>query len=135
MANPFDNIYLMGKLLDAKWMRNEVLSNNIANADTPGFKRADVSFEELLKQRLEQQDILPLATTNEKHISNITSFNDIQPTVFVQSDTTMRNDRNNVDIDKEMVELTENTLSYNIIADQLQRAFQSLSTAINEGRK
>lgn len=134
MAGFFDNISLMEKLLDAKWLRNEILSNNIANADTPGYKRSDVSFEEVLKKTLGQKNILPLATTRKNHISNIKAMEDIKPVVYAQNDTTLRNDRNNVDIDKEMVELTQNTLSYNMTADQLQRVFQLLDTAISGGR-
>ncbi|WP_245985039.1 flagellar basal body rod protein FlgB [Biomaibacter acetigenes] len=131
----FDSISLMEKLLDAKWLRNRILSNNIANADTPGYKRSDVSFEEVLKKNMEQENVLPLTTTHKNHISNIKMVSDIQPRIFVQNDTTLRNDRNNVDIDKEMVELTKNTLSYNMTADQLQRVFQLLNMAISEGRR
>ncbi|AYO30461.1 MAG: flagellar basal-body rod protein FlgB [Thermoanaerobacteraceae bacterium] len=135
MMGLFDSISLMEKLLDAKWLRNRILSNNIANADTPGYKRSDVSFEEVLKKNMEQENVLPLTTTHKNHISNIKMVSDIQPRIFVQNDTTLRNDRNNVDIDKEMVELTKNTLSYNMTADQLQRVFQLLNMAISEGRR
>lgn len=135
MMGLFDSISLMEKLLDAKWLRNRILSNNIANADTPGYKRSDVSFEEVLKKNMEQENVLPLTTTHKNHISNIKTVSDIKPRVFLQNDTTLRNDRNNVDIDKEMVELTKNTLSYNMTADQLQRAFQLLNMAISEGRR
>lgn len=134
MTGLFDYISLMEKQLDAKWLRNTVLSNNIANADTPGYKRSDVSFEEALKKTLEQENRLPLATTHKNHIGNIKTFEDIKPTVYIQNDTVFRNDQNNVDIDKEMVELAKNTLSYNITADQVQRVFQLLDTAINGGR-
>jgi len=133
LAGFFDNISLMEKLLDAKWLRNEILSNNIANDDTPGYKRSDVSFEEVLKKTLGQNNVT-LATTHANHISNIKTMDDIKPTVYVQNDTTLRNDQNNVDIDKEMVELIQNTLSYNMTADQLQRSFQLLDTAISGGR-
>lgn len=135
MMGLFDSISLMEKLLDAKWLRNRILSNNIANADTPGYKRSDVSFEEVLKKNMEQENVLALTTTHKNHISNIKMVSDIQPRIFVQNDTTLRNDRNNVDIDKEMVELTKNTLSYNMTADQLQRVFQLLNMAISEGRR
>lgn len=128
-----DSISLMEKLLDAKWLRNSVLSNNIANADTPGYKRSDVSFEEILEKNM-RENVLSLTTTHKNHISNMKKMSDIKPIVFVQNETTMRNDNNNVDIDKEMVELTKNTLSYNMTADQLQRAFQLLNMAISEGR-
>jgi flagellar basal-body rod protein FlgB len=129
----FDCISLLEKQLNAKWLRNTVLSNNIANVDTPGYKRADVSFEEELKKALERENKLPLAITHKNHISSIKTYEDINPVVYTQNDTALRNDKNNVDIDKEMVELIENTISYNSTADQLQRIFQLFDAAINGG--
>ncbi|KXG77604.1 Flagellar basal body rod protein FlgB [Fervidicola ferrireducens] len=127
---------LLKKYMDAKWLRHEVLSNNIANVDTPNFKRSDVVFEDLLKNYLKENGSkLPLSTTNEKHIQNTWSMIDIKPKIIVQNDRTLRNDGNNVDIDKEMVELAENALSYNIIAEQVQRQFSLLRSAITEGRR
>jgi len=127
---------LLKKYMDAKWIRHEVLANNIANVDTPNFKRSDVVFEDLLKNYLKvNSSKLPLSTTNEKHIQNAWSMMDIKPKIIVQNDRTLRNDGNNVDIDKEMVELAENALSYNIIAEQVQRQFSLLRSAITEGRR
>lgn len=133
MIDMFDYIPLLKKQMDSKWLRNEIIANNIANVDTPGFKRSDVLFEELLKSNLEQNR-LKLSTTHKGHKSNL-SLGSIEPKVYVQSDRVFRNDQNNVDIDKEMVELAKNTLSYNILAEQAQKKFQLLRTAINEGRK
>lgn len=127
-------INLLEKFLDAKWMRNEVISNNIANVDTPGYKRSDVVFEEVLRNFKNNKNI-PILTTNDRHFSNIDIYNDLKYKITTQDDRVFRNDANNVDIDKEMSELTKNTLSYNVIAEQLQMQLRLLNTAINEGRK
>ena len=44
-TNVYDYVNVLDKAMDASWLRNEAISNNIANADTPGYKRQDVNFE------------------------------------------------------------------------------------------
>lgn len=127
----FQDISLMEKFLDVQWKRHEVISNNIANADVPGFKRTVVVFEQLLQQHLDNVN-LPMAVTRHRHLRKNIS---IEPKVIRQTDRTYRNDGNNVDIEKEMVEATKNAYSYNITADQVARKFQMLQSAISEGRK
>ena len=51
-TNAFDYINIMDKAADASWKRESAISNNIANADTPGYKRLDVDFESALKREL-----------------------------------------------------------------------------------
>ncbi|MGB9813201.1 MAG: flagellar basal body rod protein FlgB [Thermovenabulum sp.] len=132
----FDKISLMGRVLDAKWLRNEVIANNIANADTPNYKKSKVVFEDYLKKFLDDGTTkLGLKTTNDKHIKNLFEKNILGPIVYQEKDTLYRNDGNNVDIEKEMVELTGNSLSYNVLADQVSKEFSLLRTVINEGRK
>lgn len=130
----FSKIDFMGNLLDVKIKRYELISNNLANVDTPGYKRYDISFEELLKNRLNKRSI-PLTTTNDKHIDTKKQLMDIKPTIYREQEYSYRNDNNNVDIDKEMVEMVKNTFSYNIISEQISKNFKILQTAISEGRK
>ncbi|MDD4570777.1 MAG: flagellar basal body rod protein FlgB [Tepidanaerobacteraceae bacterium] len=130
----FNNINLMEGLLDVKLKRHELLSNNLANVDTPGYKRSDITFESILRDNLNKSNI-PMTVTNNRHIRTRKLLKDIQPKVYSQEDRSLRNDENNVDMDKEMVELIKNTLSYNIISDQIQKNFRILQTAISEGRK
>jgi len=127
------NIAVMEKMLDVKWKRHELLSNNLANEDTPGYKRQDISFEEKLKANLNKR-VMPLVTTDVSHINNRKSLADIRPTLIRQDDRSFRNDENNVDVDKEMVEFLKNSFSYNILSDQVQMNFSLLHSAINEGR-
>ena len=124
----------MGKLLDVKLKRYELLSNNLANVDTPGYKRSDIYFEEVLRDSL-NKNRLSLALTNDKHIEARKQLMDIKPKTYRQEDYSLRNDKNNVDIDKEMVEMVKNTFSYNMLSDQVQKNFRILQTAISEGRK
>lgn len=134
MTDLFSNINKMEKLLDVKLKRHELISNNLANVDTPGYKRMDISFEEILMNNLNKRTI-PLTTTNDKHIEIKKQLEDIKPKIYRQEDRSFRNDENNVDIDKEMVEMIKNNFSYNIISDQIQTNLKILQTAISEGRK
>jgi len=134
LTDLFSNINKMEKLLDVKLKRHELISNNLANVDTPGYKRMDISFEEILMNDLNKRTI-PLTTTNDKHIEIKKQLEDIKPKIYRQEDRSFRNDENNVDIDKEMVEMIKNNFSYNIISDQIQTNLKILQTAISEGRK
>jgi len=132
--NMFETIDFMGRLLDVKSKRHELISNNLANVDTPGYKRYDIAFEELLKSKLYRKSI-PLTSTNDRHINSKKQLSDIKPKIYRENESSHRNDKNNVDIDKEMVEMVKNTLSYNIISEQISTNFKLFQIAINEGRK
>jgi flagellar basal-body rod protein FlgB len=127
---------LMGKGLDAASLRNKVISDNLANVDTPGFKRSDVVFEEELRRALTKTGQVRGMTTNPKHIPiGSPSVSAVSPKVVLQNDTTMRNDGNNVDIDIEMASMAKNTITYSALAQLLNGEFTKLKSAIFEGRR
>ncbi len=107
--------------LDASSLRNAVLADNLANVDTPGFKRSDVSFEGLLEE--ETRKAGKLGTQEWK------------PQVVVDTNTSMRQDGNNVDVDAEMTNLAENSIYYEALVKQLTSQFAMLRSAITEGRR
>ena len=51
-SSAFDYVDVLGKAADASWKRNEILANNMANVDTPGYKRQDIDFESQLRRAL-----------------------------------------------------------------------------------
>ena len=127
---------LMGKGLDAASLRNTVISNNLANVDTPGFKRSDVVFEDELRKALTKTGQIQGMITNPKHIPiGSPSVSNISPKVELQNDTTMRNDGNNVDIDREMALMAKNTITYSALAQMLNGNFSKIRSAIFEGRR
>lgn len=127
---------LLGKGLDAASLRNRVIANNLANVDTPGFKRSEVLFEEELRKAMNQQGKITGYLTNERHIPiGGRPAVDVKPQVVVRNDTAMRNDGNNVDIDREMAALAKNTILYTALAQELNGEFTKLRTAITEGRR
>ena len=133
VKNMFNNIDIMSKGLDASWLRNQVITNNIANVDTPGFKSARVAFESVFKSALEQGSFTA-KKTRAGHIDFSSSLEDTSSMVIQNTGTTMRLDGNNVDIDYENAELAKNTIYYNTLVQQISSELRRLSMAINEGK-
>ena len=117
MAELFNlNFQTIGKALDSTVLRNKVIAQNIANAETPGYKKREVAFEDVFNQVLED-DIIRLRRTDARHISNIPdSLSQVQPKVVQINSTSVTNDQNNVDIDEEMALLAMNTERYQVLA-------------------
>ncbi len=130
----YNKIDLLGKALDASWKRNEVIANNIANAQTPNFKKSEVEFESLLNDFL-SKDKLPGVVTNHKHIPiGFTNIDQLQHNVVTLDNYSTRLDGNNVDIDVEMAEEAKNFITYNTLMTQMNSHFRRLRLAINEGK-
>ncbi len=124
----FNNASILQKGLDASWLKNEVITNNIANVDTPGFKSSSVSFESAFKSALNGESFAA-KKTRDKHI-NFQSQS-LEATVTTNTGTSNGLDGNNVDIDYENAELAKNTIYYNTLIEQVTSEFRKLSAAIN----
>jgi len=114
MAGWLDNpvLTVLEKSLNASSLRQKVLADNIANVDTPGFKRSDVDFQLALNTALGSSgSTLSLKTTYHRHITSAET--ESQTIVQTDNSTSIRNDANNVDIDREMANVAENGLYYN----------------------
>nr|WP_239484142.1 flagellar basal body rod protein FlgB [Paenibacillus rhizolycopersici] len=120
--------------IQAANLRQGVISNNIANVDTPYFKRSSVSFESMLQA--EMNDGMPALQgrrTNVRHFV-IGPTNEVpEPVVGTDQSTAMNNNQNNVDIDSEMTKLAENQLRYNAYVEQMNYLIKMKRTAV-EGR-
>lgn len=128
------NFGLLEKSLAAASVRQRVSANNIANANTPGFKKSDVVFEDLLQQALAGGPGLRQARTHEYHLSKTAlTAEQVQPQIVTSNATAIRNDGNNVDIEAEMANIAQNNLYYNALAQQLSARLSSLKTAIGQG--
>jgi flagellar basal-body rod protein FlgB len=116
-------------------LRQQVIADNIANVDTPGFKRSEVLFEELLASRLGGQagPKLEARRTHEKHIPFGRTGSVVRPRLVTDDSTSMNNNANNVDIDREMALLAKNQLRYNAMVQQLNHKISMLRIGI-EGR-
>lgn len=127
------NFNRMERTLDAAVLRQQVSANNVANIDTPYFKRSDVLFEELLNQQINRNS-LEGKRTHSRHIPIGASSTRAEPEIVQDTSSVMNNNLNNVDIDAEMSLLAKNQLRYNVIVQQVSHEINNLRTAI-EGRK
>ena len=128
----------LGKGLDALSRRHQVLANNLANADTPGYKRSEVDFAVNLADAIQAADQPRLLTTSSGHLTG--SRGDADPGVFRfrerrVTETSGRPDGNNVDVEAEMAKLADNTVTYEAVARLMNDRFALLRTAIFEGRR
>ena len=124
----YDYINILGKAADGAWARNEAISNNLANVNTPGYKRQDVDFQTQLQHALKESKYPSLdskvADAN-KHLSRLDAraYTDIPNWSY-------RMDKNNVDVDNENVELASNQIVYNGITNSIDNEFKNLKLVI-----
>ncbi len=130
-----DNTYqFLKRALDASYMRQETIANNIANINTPHYKASRVIFEEELKKALSHSQI-GLRATHPRHFGVHDNTERLQPKIVKDTSTSMRNDGNNVDIDLEMANLAANQIYYNTLIQQTNGKISSLRYVIHEGRR
>lgn len=133
LKNSFGNVDLFKKVLDASWLKNTTISDNIANVNTPGYKRKVVEFDSLLKNYLVQGSNR-MATTDEKHFRIHNQSNSLEPTINTVEDTSFRKDQNNVNVDVEMTEFSKNLIKYNAMTQQVTGELKRIRMAIRDGR-
>lgn len=118
----FDYINVLDKAADASWIRNEAISNNIANVGTPGYKRQDVNFEEQLRRAMKNSRY----TSIDERVGNV-DLDKLNPITYRDhSSLSYRLDGNNVDIDTENVELASNQIRYQGLTDSITKHFEEL---------
>ncbi len=120
--------------LDAASLQQRLHAHNVANVNTPGFKRSYVSFEEALKTA-QKDRTLSFSTTHPKHLSFGQEAASVEAAVKVDHKTSMRPDKNNVDVDREMADMATNQLYYHALSQQLGERLGTIRYVINEGRR
>ncbi|MBR1865415.1 MAG: flagellar basal body rod protein FlgB [Lachnospiraceae bacterium] len=126
-TNIYNYINVLDKAADAANTREEILTNNLANDDTPNYKRKDVSFERYLEQALLGDRSLDdrIAEVN-THLSDFGGM--------IYTDTSVlsyRLDGNNVDVDTENAMLAENQIRYNTLMEQIKQEFARYKTVLS----
>jgi flagellar basal-body rod protein FlgB len=117
--------------LNASTTRQRVIADNIANADTPYFKRSEVRFEELLQSELNGASIQGYRTDPRHFVIGRPAVP--EPQIIKENLSTINNNLNNVDIDYEMSLMAKNQLRYNVMIQQVSSDIKKVRTAI-EGR-
>ncbi len=122
----------MGVYMSRLSQRQQIVASNIANIDTPGYKTKDISFHATMQELL-WEDSPRLRGTRPEH-KELRTIVPQHNQVFEVPDLTVRNDRNNVDLDKEMMKLSETSFGYSLMAQLLRAKFHTLASSIAEGR-
>lgn len=124
-------INLLDRALDLRSIRQNLISSNIANQETPGYKAVDIDFKAALSKA--EGEPIPMVKSDERHIGGTPGASSAE----VSAQNTGIDDgydRNSVNIEMEMAKMAENTMMYNAAADILARKFKGLEYAVREGR-
>jgi flagellar basal-body rod protein FlgB len=126
---------VLKKSLDTAQLRHKVAAQNIANVDTPLYKKAFVKFEDELRLALTEVSGLKGSVTHSSHIpipSDIPRLDEVQGRSYVENDYKNRVDRNNVDLEEEMASLSRNTILFNVYSQLLATKYKMFSDVIGE---
>jgi flagellar basal-body rod protein FlgB len=130
--------HLLERGLDAESLRRRVIANNIANVDVPHFKRSEVNFESELRRVIDsnasQDNRYNGTVTDQRHIPFYVErdVRSVNPRINLDYNTTYRNDGNNVDIEKEIVDASKNQMRYNAFVTSLSNNFRMLKIALRQ---
>lgn len=105
--------------LDGLSFRQQAISRNLANIDTPGYKAQTINFEETLKHLLHKSDSLPLAITNGSHQLSVEQ--EVGFSLKARSGGSFRADENNVDVDVEMTDMSETGIQYQAVSQAISQ--------------
>lgn len=128
-SSVFNYINVLDRAADASWLRNQAITNNISNVDTPGYKRQDVAFEEVLAKALGRNRYQSM----DAKVNSIQNgrLRRLSPVVFQDYEGfSYRLDKNNVDIENENVMLAENQLKYQGLITSITQDFANLKTVL-----
>lgn len=123
-SNAFNYINVLDKAADASFLRQTVISNNIANVDTPNYKRKDVTFESYLQNQLDGNGFLASKVAN-------VNLSKLQSSIYTdQKELSYRFDGNNVDIDTEEAYSAETQVKYYMLLESMTQEFSRLRTVL-----
>ena len=121
----YNYVNILDKAADAANLRNELLTNNIANVSTPNYKRKDLDFESVLQGELAGEKNLRKANQN---------LETLDAQVYTDNASlSYRLDGNNVDINTEEARLAENQIKYQALVDLMNQEFARYNTVLSSG--
>jgi len=122
----FDYINVLGTSLDAASTRNDIINHNIANVNTPNYKRKDIRFETELKHAFARAS----EDTVDARVKNL-DLEALTPEIYTYyAELSFRYDGNNVDINNENAILAKNQIKYNGMMDLLNKNFSQLKSVM-----
>tara|TARA_B100000749_G_scaffold280894_2_gene280531 strand:- start:25141 stop:25554 length:414 start_codon:yes stop_codon:yes gene_type:complete len=120
--------------INFRQLRNNTISSNIANAETPGYKAKKMDFESALKRALDTEGLRGMYANHPDHMAiGKGSMANIKADIYDNPDVNMRNDGNTVDLEREMSELAENTILYKAALELINKKLGAIRYAATEG--
>lgn len=137
MADLFDKTtQALGASLNYRLLRHNVTAANIANAETPGYKAKVVEFEDALARAVDLDGMNSLTTSSPEHFAMGTAaVGKERVTVEDNPDADVNNDKNTVDLDKEITNMSENSVLYKAALSLINKKMAMLKYGITEGGK
>lgn len=129
-TNAFDYINVLDKAADASWLRETAITHNLANIDTPGYKRMDVDFQSVLEKELGMSKY----TSLDKKVRGLNrDLSGLTVSTYTDSSNfSYRLDGNNVDVDTENVELASEQIRYEALTSSINSQFNCMKAAIGK---
>lgn len=126
---------IMQRTMDVSLTRREVIANNIANAETPNFKRTDVNFEASLARALASENApkhLEAKMSSSRHIpfNRAVDYKSVQPRFVLDYLTQTKNNGNNVDIEQETMASTQNQMMYELMTTSMSSQFSRIQMVL-----
>lgn len=116
-------------------LRQELISSNIANAETPNFKAKKMDFEKALSAAVDTDEMRGMASTSPEHFAvGGGPVSGIRPDIFDNPDAPTSQDGNTVNLETEMSALAENTVLYKAAIQLMNKKLATLRYAVTEGR-
>lgn len=135
MADLFDKTTrALGASVNLRQIRNNVISSNIANAETPGYQAKKMDFEDALARAINLEGMPQPAGMQEGHFPvSQGALSKVKADIYENPDVSVANDGNTVDLEKEMAGLAENSIMYKAAIQLINKKMAALKYAVSEG--
>lgn len=136
MSQLFDKTtQALGTSLNMRLLKHEVLSGNVANAETPGYHARKLDFEEALSRALDIDGLRSMSTNHGDHFAvGGGSMAKVRADIYENPEGAINNDGNTVDLEKEMSLMAENSVMYKAAMELIRKKLAALRYAVTEGR-
>jgi flagellar basal-body rod protein FlgB len=124
-------IQALAASLKFREMRNNLISSNVANAETPGYKAKKIDFEDALARAINLDKLQNLNTQDERHFNvGGGGFSNLQPEVYEDPNGIVSEDGNTVDVASEMALMAENKILYDAAVQLLNKKMGMMKYAV-----
>ena len=135
MGNLFDKtIKALDTSIDMRLLRHNVISANVANAETPGYKAKKLDFEQALSRALDVEGLGKMHTSDKNHyLVGKGPISGVRADVYDNPDVNMSNDGNTVDLEREMADLAANTMLHRAAIQLINKKLATMKYAASDG--